>query len=64
MAKAKKRVGKGSKIKKQWFQIVAPKIFNEQVIGEAYLTEIEKGIGRQVPINMMNLTGDMWRGKT
>ena len=61
MAKAKKKVGKSSSVKKQWFKIHAPKLFNEQVIGEAYLAEIANGIGRQVPVNMMNLTGDMKR---
>lgn len=57
MAKQKKtKKTKKAKIKKRWFQIQAPEIFNKMPIGEAYVTEPELLIGRQVNVNLMNLT--------
>ena len=48
-----------SKVKKKWFPIVSPKIFNEKVIGETHLYESGSAIGRFVQVNLMNLTNDM-----
>jgi len=47
--------------KKQWFQIVAPKLFHNQVIGEIYLYEAADAIGRYVNANLMNLIRDIKR---
>ena len=58
MAKATRRI-KGKK--KRWFQIIAPKAFKEQILGEAYLYEPSSAIGRPLKINLMNLTGDIKR---
>jgi len=45
--------------KKQWFKIVAPKLFNEQVVGETYLYSLSDAVGRTVKANLMNLTREM-----
>ena len=58
MAQAK-RIKKASKIKKKWHSIVAPKSFREQKIGETLIAEPEKAIGKTVPVNLLDLTGDM-----
>lgn len=44
--------------KKKWIEIVAPKIFDERIIGETLVDEPSKLIGRPVLLNMMVLTGD------
>lgn len=55
MAKAKSAI----KVKKkQWVEIVAPKVFNEKVIGESPMVDPAKLIGRPVLVNMMALTND------
>ena len=59
MAKAKKRATRGTVVKKSWYPITAPRMFNEQVIGEILIAEPSKAIGRMVPANLMNLTRDM-----
>jgi small subunit ribosomal protein S3Ae len=56
MAK-KKTVTKKVK-KKKWFPIIAPKLFNEKVLGECLLTDSELMKGRHITLNMMNITGD------
>lgn len=58
MAKAKK-VSKVSKIKKEWYPIVAPKVFNNQIVGETLVGDASKAIGKKVPVNLSNLTGNM-----
>ncbi len=50
--------------KKLWVQIVAPKMFNEQVLGELPLYEPSSAIGRHITINLMTLTGDMRKQST
>ncbi|MEM4282586.1 MAG: hypothetical protein QXU88_01150 [Candidatus Woesearchaeota archaeon] len=44
--------------RKRWYQIIAPKLFNEQKLGEAFVAEPEKLIGRSVVVSMMSLTGE------
>ncbi|MBN1792627.1 hypothetical protein JW826_02995 [Candidatus Woesearchaeota archaeon] len=44
--------------KKKWFQIVAPKVFREVVVGEVPLYESDQLKGRKMGVNMMNLTGN------
>jgi ribosomal protein S3AE len=44
--------------KKKWVPIRAPKLFNEQVIGESYVGEAQELIGRHVTVSLMVLTGD------
>lgn len=44
--------------KKNWYEIVAPKIFDERIIGETTVTEPSKLIGKPVLLNLMVLTND------
>ena len=44
--------------KKGWFQLVAPKIFHNQVVGEILLANPSDAVGRLVPVNLANLTRD------
>lgn len=44
--------------KKKWFEIVAPKLFDERVIGETTVTEASRLIGKPVLLNLMALTND------
>jgi ribosomal protein S3AE len=61
MAQDKKKVKKGgkSKVKKKWLQVLAPKSFDNKVLGETHVAENDKAIGKSVTANLMNLTGDM-----
>ena len=61
MAKAKKRATRATGVKKTWFLILAPKLFNSQVVGETLVAEPSKSIGKLVPVNLTSLTGDMRR---
>lgn len=54
MAKVKKKA-KGA-AKKRWIQILAPKIFNHQLIGETYVYESRQALGKPVTVNLMTLT--------
>jgi len=44
--------------KKKWVPIRAPKLFNEQVIGESFVGEAQELVGRHVTVSLMVLTGD------
>ena len=57
MAKIKKKVSKAKK--KFWFQIVAPKMFGGQVIGESYVSDAQLMKGRNVTVNLRTLTDDI-----
>ena len=60
MAKAKARAKKLTKAKKKtWVKIHAPKIFNEQIIGETLVADSSLTIGKPITVNLMNLTGDI-----
>ncbi|MFH0948993.1 MAG: hypothetical protein V1802_00725 [Candidatus Aenigmatarchaeota archaeon] len=48
-------------IKKKWYNIVAPKMFNEKIIGETLAFEPEHLIGRKIDVSLMSLTGDYSR---
>ena len=48
-------------IKKRWVPILAPKLFNERVIGESYVAIPETLKGRSVFANLMTLIGDAKR---
>ncbi len=57
MAKDKqKKTKKESKIKKKWCTILAPDIFNKIPIGESIVSDPSQLVGRQVEVNLMNLT--------
>ncbi len=42
--------------KKRWFPIMAPKLFNQQVLGKSYVYEGSTLLGRILTVNMMTLT--------
>lgn len=45
--------------KKQWYQIIAPKLFNEIVIGDTLVSEPRLMIGKTLSHSLMNLTNDI-----
>ena len=47
------------KAKKVWAQIVAPRLFSNQILGRSHVYETEQLIGKSVKANLMNLTGDI-----
>ncbi|MFH1505398.1 MAG: hypothetical protein ABIE94_00195 [archaeon] len=44
--------------KKRWFPIVAPKIFEDSVLGESYVSDYAHLKGKYMTANLMNVTGD------
>lgn len=57
MAKVqRKSVSKGKK--KKWFKIIAPKSFNNQVLGESYIYDSKQLLGKNLKVNMMTLSRD------
>lgn len=44
--------------KKNWHEMVAPALFNKQSLGEMYVSEPQKAVGRIVTANLMSLTND------
>ena len=45
--------------KKKWIEIIAPKMFNNAVIGEVPVYETETVMGKTATVNLMTLTNDM-----
>lgn len=45
--------------KKKWCTIVSPKYLGENPIGESYLEDAELAVGREVKVNLMQLSGDV-----
>ena len=59
MGKPKDKKKKLLKVKKKrWVEILAPKIFKEVSLGKTYLPEKEAAIGREMKVNLMNITKD------
>ncbi|MBI4142090.1 hypothetical protein HY484_04145 [Candidatus Woesearchaeota archaeon] len=51
--------GKATVIKKKrWITILAPKMFNEQPIGETYISDFSEAKGRNVSVSLTVITGD------
>lgn len=46
------------KTKKKFYPVIAPKIFNEQELGEIPLYDLRDAIGRTLKFNLMTLTND------
>ncbi len=46
-------------IKKKWLQIKASKFFDNELLGECYVTSPDLLMGRTVAANLANLTGDI-----
>jgi small subunit ribosomal protein S3Ae len=45
-------------MKKQWYEIVAPKMFDEHVIGETLAVEPKQLIGRKLEVSILELVKD------
>ncbi|MDP7243772.1 MAG: hypothetical protein QF568_00340 [Flavobacteriales bacterium] len=54
-------MAKAKVIKKEWYPILAPKIFQNTVLGETYVYEPEQMVGKGITKNLMNLTNDVKR---
>lgn len=60
MAKVKKKDKDVSKWKKKkWFPIIAPKMFDNTVLGETVTFDSSEVVGKAVMVNLMNLTGEV-----
>ena len=59
MAKASTKTQATTVKRKRWYELIAPRLFNEQVLGETLSAEPEQVIGRAATINLMNLTKDI-----
>ena len=45
-------------LKKQWYEILSPKMFGEKVIGETPAVDSKQLVNRTVEVNLMNLIND------
>ena len=54
-------MAKAKILKKEWYPIIAPKIFGNVVLGETYVYEPEQMIGKGIVRNLMSLTNDVKR---
>lgn len=53
-----KKGAAGKTVKKKWVKIFAPKVFDEQVIGESLVADPKSLVGRKVSVSLMSLTGE------
>lgn len=53
-----KRLVKKKTKTKEWFTVIAPKVFEERVIGRAMTTEVEPLVGRKIVLSLLELTND------
>ena len=63
MAKSVKKTAL-KKRKKLWYRIIAPKLFNEMVLGETLVAETGLMINKILKINLMVITNDMKKQNT
>ena len=49
---------KTTKQKRRWFNLIAPKLFNNQIIGQTITKDKNKLAGRTLSINLMTVTRD------
>ena len=54
-------MAKAKVAKKEWYPIIAPKIFRNIVLGETIVYEPEKMVGKGISQNLMSLTNDVKR---
>ena len=45
--------------KKRWYPILAPKMFKQVQVGEMFLDDPRKSVGRTITTNLMEITNDM-----
>lgn len=56
---SKKGLARVNTARKIWYRIVGPKLFGQMEIGETYLASPEGAIGRNLRVNLKDLTGNM-----
>ncbi len=56
---AEKKTAAQKLIKKRWFHIVAPKVLNEEKVGELLLANASDAIGRTFDVNLAAITEDL-----
>lgn len=57
--KKEKKVSRIKVQKKLWFKILAPKLFANKEIGETYLPNSDKAVGKTLKVNLKDMTGNM-----
>src|SRR3989344_1611160 len=55
----KKGLARVNTARKLWYRIVGPKLFGQMELGETYLASPETAIGRNLKINLKDITGNM-----
>ena len=43
-------------IKKQWYEIISPKMFGEKVVGETLAVDPKSLVGRKIEVSLMELS--------
>jgi small subunit ribosomal protein S3Ae len=56
-----KVAGKQQLIKKAWYVVLAPKLFNEMQIGETFVADPQLSIGKIITVSLTTLTNDIQR---
>jgi len=51
-------MAKSKNLKKQWYPIIGPKLFNNTLLGETHVYDLNTAVGKGVKQNLMNLTRD------
>ncbi len=57
----RKKISNVKRKKKKWYSILAPKEFNNRIIGETFANEPSEMVGRALEVNLMNLLNDYKR---
>ena len=55
----KKKKGQVKTKKKRWLPVVAPKIFNNSVLGETHISETGQAETKKITLNLMTVMNDM-----
>ena len=55
----KKGLARVNTARKLWYRIVGPKLFGQMELGETYLASPETAIGRNLKINLKDITGNI-----
>jgi len=56
---SKKGLGRVNTAKKVWYRIVGPKLFGQMDLGETYLASPEGAVGKNLKINLKDITGNV-----
>ena len=56
---SKKGLARVNTARKLWYRIVGPKLFGQMELGETYLASPETAMGRNLKINLKDITGNI-----